>query len=166
MPITLTGRVGNGGAVSYVVTSNPSHGTLSGQAPHFSYTPHANYSGPDSFSFKAKYGVATSAEATVSITVNPMNDNPTAQADAASTGKNSAVSISVIANDSDVDGDNLSITSVTQGANGTVSITGGAKMVNYKPRNGFTGTDTFTYTVSDGKGGSATAVVTVTVLRK
>lgn len=166
MPITLTGRVGNGGTVSYVLTSSPSHGTLSGDAPNFSYTPNANYSGPDSFTFRAKYGTATSAEATVSITVNPMNDNPTAQADAASTSKNNAVNISVVANDGDVDGDNLLITSVTQAANGTVVITGGAKMVNYRPRNGFTGTDTFTYTVSDGNGGTATAVVTVTVLRK
>lgn len=165
-PITLTGRVGNGGAVSYVITSNPAHGTLSGVAPNLFYTPDPNYSGPDGFSFKTKYGAATSAEAMVSISVSPMNDNPTALADSASTVKNAAVSISVLANDSDADGDNLTVTSVSQTPNGTVTITGGGKSVSYKSKPNFNGTDTFTYTVSDGHGGIASATVTVTVSKK
>lgn len=165
-PITLTGRVGNGGTVSYVITSNPAHGTLSGVAPNLTYTPNPNYGGPDNFSFKAKYGVATSAVATVSISVSPLNDNPTALADSASTVKNAVVNISVLANDSDVDGDDLTVTSVTQTPNGTVTITGGGKSVNYKSKPNFNGIDTFTYTVSDGHGGSATAVVTVTVSKR
>ena len=164
--ITLTGRVGNGGTVSFVITSSPSHGTLSGVAPHFSYSPNANYNGPDSFSFKAMYGAASSAEASVSINVNPLNDNPIARADAASTFKNSAVNISVLANDLDVDGDNLTVQSVTQASNGNVTITGGGKLVNYKPKPNFVGTDNFTYTLSDGHGGTATAVVSVSVVRK
>jgi hypothetical protein len=166
IPITLTGRVGNGGAVSYVITSNPTHGTLSGSGSNFTYTPNSNYNGADSFKFKSTYGAALSAEATVAITINPLNDNPTAQPDTAATFKNVTVSISVLANDIDVDGDNLTVVSVTQGANGTVNITGGGKMLSYKPRNGFTGTDSFSYTVSDGKGGTATATVTVNVARK
>ena len=164
--IVLTGRVGNGGAVLYVITTNPSHGTLSGDAPNLTYTPAPNYSGPDSFSFKAKYGAATSAEATVSVSVSPMNDSPSATADAVTTLKNSAVSISVLANDTDVDGDQLVVSAVTQPANGSATITGGGKSVNYKPKPNFVGTDTFTYTVNDGKGGVATANVTVTVNRK
>lgn len=165
-PITLTGRVGNGGAVSYVITSNPAHGTLSGVAPNLSYTPEPNYSGPDSFSFKAKYGAATSSEATVSINVSPLNDNPNALADSASTVKNAVVSIPVLANDSDVEGDELTVTSVSQTPNGTVTITGGGKSVNYKSKPNFNGIDTFTYTISDGHGGSATALVTVTVNKR
>ena len=166
LPITLTGRVGNGGTVSYVVTSNPAHGSLSGSGGNLSYTPAANYSGADSFKFRATYGAAVSAEATVSLTINPLNDNPNAQPDAVSTGKNMTVSISPLNNDTDVDGDNLTIVAVTQGANGTVNITGSGKTLSYKPRNGFSGTDTFNYTVSDGKGGTATAMVTVNVLKK
>jgi hypothetical protein len=76
------------------------------------------------------------------------------------------VSISVLTNDTDVDGDNLTIVAVTQGANGTVNIAGSGKTLSYKPRNGFSGNDTFRYTVSDGNGGSATATVTVNVLKK
>jgi hypothetical protein len=69
----------------------------------------------------------------------------------------------VLSNDSDVDGDALTITSVTQPANGTVSIATGGKSVNYKPRQSYRGNDVFYYTVSDGRGGTATAPVTVTV---
>jgi hypothetical protein len=165
-PITLSGSVGNGGAISYVITSNPSHGTLSGVGPNLTYNPAANYSGPDSFSFKAFYGVASSAPAAVSIIVYPLNDAPNAQPDAATTLKNTAVNIAVLANDVDVDGDVLSLTAVTQGANGTVTITGGGTGVNYRPRASFTGTDTFTYTVRDGNGGTATTTVTVAVIKR
>jgi len=166
LPITLTGRVGNGGTVSYVITANPTHGTLSGSGGNLTYTPNSNYSGPDTFKFRATYGAAFSAEATISLTINPLNDNPNAQPDIVSTGKNMSVSISVLSNDSDVDGDNLTVVAVTQAANGSVNITGSGKTLTYKPRNGFSGTDTFNYTVSDGKGGTATATVTVNVLKK
>ena len=109
---------------------------------------------------------ASSAPATVSIIVYPLNDAPNAQPDAATTFKNTAVNIAVLANDADVDGDVLSLTAVTQGANGTVTFTGGGTGVNYRPKASFTGTDTFTYTVSDGNGGTATTTVTITVIRR
>ena len=168
VPITLTGSVGNGGTITYVITSGPSHGTLSGTAPNLTYTPATGYDGPDSFSFKTVYGPASSNEATVSITVNPgaQNQNPIAQPDSAVTRRNTAVSIPVLVNDGDPDGDTLIISAVTQGANGTITITNGGTRVSYAPRNGFTGVDTFTYTVNDGNGGIATATVTVTVNKK
>ena len=59
-------------ALTYTVTTNPAHGTLSGTAPNLTYTPAANYTGPDSFAFTARNGVNTSATATVSLTVNPV----------------------------------------------------------------------------------------------
>jgi large repetitive protein len=120
------------------------------------------------------YGVAMSAEATVSITVTPANDAPNAQPDSATTTKNAAVNIAVLANDVDavlandvdIDGDQLTVLSVTSPANGTVSITGNVSGINYKPRSGFSGIDSFTYTVTDGRGGTSTATVTVDVKRK
>jgi hypothetical protein len=167
VPITLTGSVGNGGGISYVITSNPSHGTLSGVAPNLIYTPDTNYFGPDSFTFKTVYGAASSSEATVSLTINASGGPPIARADTATTTRNTTVSVPVLANDSDPDGDPLTITAVTQGANGgTVTITNGGTRVSFRPRSGFTGTDSFTYTVSDGDGGTATATVTVTVTKK
>ena len=65
--VTLAGT----NATTYSVTANPTHGTLSGAAPSLTYTPAANYSGPDSFQFTTTNGAGTSAPATVSITVVP-----------------------------------------------------------------------------------------------
>ncbi|HEU4479316.1 MAG TPA: cadherin-like domain-containing protein [Pyrinomonadaceae bacterium] len=166
LSFTLNASVGNGGALSHVVTSGPAHGTLSGNGLNLTYTPHANYNGPDSFTYKATYGAASSAEATVSITVTSVNAAPTAQPDSATTPKNAAINIAVLANDEDLDGDQLSLTAITSPANGTASITSNGTQVNYRPRNGFTGIDSFTYTVSDGHGGVSMATVTVNVTRK
>ena len=73
-----------------------------------------------------------------------------------------ARTIAVLGNDSDLDGDTLSVASVTQGANGTVAINGD-NTVTYTPNANFNGSDSFTYTVADGNGGTDTATVTVTV---
>ncbi len=89
------------------------------------------------------------------------NHPPTAGDDAASTGENVAADIDVLANDSDPDGDALHVNSATDPAHGTTVNHG--THVTYTPDVGFTGTDTFDYTAGDGKGGTDTATVTVTV---
>ena len=90
------------------------------------------------------------------------NRAPVALNDAIRINRNAgATLIPVLVNDSDVDGDTLTVTSVTAPTNGTASNSGNG--VVYTPRAGFFGTDTFSYTISDGKGGSASATVTVTV---
>jgi Ca2+-binding RTX toxin-like protein len=99
---------------------------------------------------------------TVSVTVTSVNHAPVAIADLANTFQYTPVVIPVLANDSDVDADVLSIQSFTQPAHGTVSDDGNGTLT-YTPAAGFTGGDTFDYTVADGKGGAATATVTVTV---
>ncbi len=91
----------------------------------------------------------------------PRNTAPTALDDVASTPRGQAVSIDVLANDSDPDGDALSITTLGQPANGSVSLVAGK--VNYTPAAGFSGADSFNYTISDGQGHSASANVQVTV---
>ena len=99
--------------------------------------------------------------ATVTVTITPVNDAPVAAADTATTKEDMAVTIPVLANDTDVDGNTLTVASVNQGANGAVAPAGTA--VTYTPKANFHGTDTFTYTVSDGKGGTARGTVTITV---
>jgi outer membrane protein OmpA-like peptidoglycan-associated protein len=90
------------------------------------------------------------------------NRAPVAVNDTASVRRNAgATLIPVLANDSDPDADTLTVTSLTTPANGSVTNSGNGVL--YTPRTGFVGTDTFSYTVSDGKGGTATATVTVTV---
>jgi Bacterial Ig domain/Domain of unknown function DUF11 len=99
----------------------------------------------------------------VNITDNDAGTTPTAVNDAATTAPGVPVIVSVLANDTDPNGDPLTVSAVTQPANGTVQITGGGQNVTYTPPSGFSGAATFTYTVSDGNSGSATANVTVTV---
>jgi VCBS repeat-containing protein len=75
--ITLAANDVESSSLTYTVVSSPAHGTLSGTAPNLTYTPNANYSGPDSFTFKANDGTLDSNVATVNITVNAVNDAPT-----------------------------------------------------------------------------------------
>jgi len=95
----------------------------------------------------------------------PPNNPPIAIDDSATTVRSAPVTIGVLANDTDPDGDALTLTSVTQGANGTVTMNPDGT-VRYVPNGGFIGTDTFTYSVSDGRGGSATATVQVRVVNR
>jgi len=89
------------------------------------------------------------------------NTPPVAADDAASTDEDTAVTIDVLANDTDADGDALAVSAVTQGANGAVTSSG--TDVTYVPNEHFNGEDSFTYTAEDGNGGQSTATVTVTV---
>jgi len=90
------------------------------------------------------------------------NQPPVASDDTATTPQDTPVTIDVLANDTDPDNDPLTVTSVTQGADGTV-VNNGDGTVTYTPNTGFTGADAFTYEISDGNGGTDTATVTVTV---
>ena len=76
MAITLTGSDVDGDPLTFSVATNPAHGTLSGTAPNLTYTPTAGYIGPDSFTFRASDGQATSAPAAVDISVTHVNHAP------------------------------------------------------------------------------------------
>ena len=101
----------------------------------------------------------------MAINVNAaVNRAPDAVNDAATAATGQDITILVLANDIDPDGNALTITSATQPTNGAVSILGGTTVgIAYRSNSGFTGTDSFTYTISDGNGGTDTATVTVTV---
>ena len=105
--ITLTGSDVDGDTLTFSVVTAPAHGTLSGTAPNLTYTPAANYNGPDSFTFKVNDGPADSAAATVSITVTPVNDAPVATAQSVTTQQDAAVAITLTG--TDVDGDSADL---------------------------------------------------------
>ncbi len=133
----------------------------------YTYTPPAGFSGSDSFGYMISDGRGGQAQGLVSITVEqytPGNTAPVAKDDSVQTEVDSAVTIDVLANDSDADGDALSIVSAdTQSVNGgTVDNLGDGRFT-YVPAAGFSGEDSFQYTVSDGNGGEGTATVTITV---
>jgi hypothetical protein len=160
--ITLAASDVDGDTLSFSIVTSPAHGALSGTGANLTYTPAANYNGSDSFTFKTNDGTADSNTATVSITINPVNDSPSAADDSATVNEDSgANTFDVLANDTDLDGDALAVSSVTQGAHGSVAIVAGG--VSYTPAHDFNGTDSFTYTTSDSHGGSATAAVHVTI---
>ena len=127
------------------------------------YTPPAGgglcSGGQDSFSYTIADPSGLQSTATVSVTFT--NVAPQAQDDAVTTAFGTAVVVDVLANDSDADGDALSVASVTQPSNGSVTV-GADGRVSYVPATGFSGVDTFTYTVTDGAA-TATAMVRVTV---
>ncbi|MBX2998860.1 MAG: tandem-95 repeat protein [Caldilineaceae bacterium] len=160
--ITLTASDMDGDALSFSVVTAPLYGTLSGEAPDLLYTPTADFHGTDSFTFVANDGEVDSNLATVTITVHPVNDAPMATDDEAITDEDTPVEIDVLANDSDVDGDDLTIIAVGMPGHGAAVVSGPSSVV-YTPTLDFHGTDVFTYTVSDGEL-EATATVTVIVL--
>jgi hypothetical protein len=104
-------------------------------------------------------GLLDSTPATVTIVANPP---PVARDDLASTLKGEAVVIQVLANDSNINGNPLTVTAMKQAGNGTVVINADST-VKYTPNADFIGSDSFTYTISNGQGGTATATVTVNV---
>jgi hypothetical protein len=160
--IKLLGSEKEGVAATYAVLTQPSHGTLSGVIPNLTYTPATNYNGPDSFTFRINQNGIDSNIGTISIDVRAANDRPIAVSDQASTQKGTPVAINVLSNDSDIDKQPLTISAVTHPANGTIATYNGT--ITYTPNQTFSGQDSFTYTVSDGQGGTATASVVVTVI--
>ena len=126
------------------------------------YAPSANFFGPDNFEYVVYNGVL-SDNASVAVTVTPVNDPPVAMDDAVFTSQNSAVTIFILANDFDVDGDTLTISGTTQGSHGSVAIADGDTTITYTPNQGYNGFDSFTYQVSDDAGGLDAATVQVTV---
>ena len=152
--------------VSAVMQGTNGSVAITGGGTGVSYTPNANYFGADSFTYTISDGNGGSDTATVNVTVTNVNDDPTANDDAATVAEDSgANTINVLANDSSAPdtGETLTITAKTNGANGTVSITGGGTTVSYTPNADFFGADSFTYTISDGNGGNDMATVNVTV---
>ncbi len=141
--------------------SDPANGTATIVGGQILYTPDPDFNGTDTITYTVTDPDGLTDTATVTVTVNPVNDAPVAADDTATTDEDTAITIDVLGNDTDVDGDTLTITNVSDPANGTAEIVGG-KVV-YTPNQDFNGTDTLTYTVSDGNGGTDTATVTVNV---
>jgi len=151
----------DGDTLMVSAVSGAASGTVTNNGINVAYTPNLNFNGADSFTYTVSDGNGGTATATVTITVTPVNDPPVALNDAATTAEDTAVTVDVLVNDSDVDGDVLMVSAVSGAANGAVTNNG--INVAYTPNTNFNGPDAFTYTVSDGNGGTATAIVTITV---
>ncbi len=143
--------------------STPAHGTTTLNADGtVTYTPDANYFGSDSFTYQATDGSLT-ASATVNITVNAVNDPPTAASDSGSVAEGGATDIDVLANDTDIDSMSLSVASIeVQPVHATASINANGT-IHIVSNDNYNGTDYLVYTVSDGNGGTDSTWVTFTI---
>ena len=129
------------------------------------YTPAAGYSGPDTFTYTVSDGRGGTASASVAVEVTFVDEGntpPQASDDAATTSEDTAVTVEVLANDTDPDGDPLSASSVGSPQHGAATADPSGT-ITYTPDPNVSGPDGFTYTVSDGRGGTASATVAVEV---
>ncbi|MEL7037414.1 MAG: DUF4347 domain-containing protein, partial [Cyanobacteria bacterium J06592_8] len=150
------------------LATNPSNGTAvvnNNNTPNdptddkIEYTPNANYNGSDSFTYTITDQDGETSTATVNVRVNAP---PDAVNDSETTNEDTSVTTTVLTNDTDLDGDTLTVTGATNGTNGTTTVNADGT-ITYTPNSDFHGTDTYTYTISDGNGGTDTATVTVTI---
>jgi VCBS repeat-containing protein len=150
-----------------VPVSNPRHGSLNLNTDgSFTYTPQPNFTGSDSFTYKANDGTADSNIATVTITVDPIpNQAPVATNDSYSTDPDIILTVpapGLLDNDADADNDSLTAVLVSWPSNGTLNLNPDGSFT-YTPHAGFTGSDSFTYKANDGNDDSNVATVHITV---
>ena len=148
------------------VVSQPAHGTLTLNASGgYTYAPTANYSGTDSFTYRANSVSTPSNTATVSLTINPVNDSPVAGGDSGTTNEDTTLVVAapgVLTNDTDVDSGSLTASVVVGPAHGLLTLNANGSY-SYMPTANFSGGDSFTYRAGDGSAFSNTATVTLTV---
>jgi VCBS repeat-containing protein len=155
----------DGDALDALLVSGPSHGILVLNVDGmFTYQPAADFTGTDSFAYKVNDGQADSNVATITITVNPLNQPPVAQDDGYSVDQDNVLAdpVGVLHNDTDPNGDPLTAVLVDGPANGDLALNPDGTFT-YAPNAGWSGTDTFTYKANDGQADSNVATVTLTV---
>jgi hypothetical protein len=162
----------NSGAVltiqSVGTTSNGGTVSITSDNQRLTYSPAANFNGQETFTYTVRDQTGVTSTGTVTVQVNPVNDSPVAVNDTVTTVRagDTDVFVNVLANDnSGPDAtETLVVTQVgTPSQGGTVRVATSGTGVVYTPRVGFTGNETFTYTISDGNGGTATATATMVV---
>jgi VCBS repeat-containing protein len=167
--VSAPGVLGNdsdadGDPLTAVLDTEPGNGTLTLNADgSFTYTPDSNFNGIDSFIYHANDDSADSNTATVTITVDAVNDPPVAGDDSISVDEGGNVMAEVLSNDTDPDSplSYANVTVIDPPSKGSATVYSWG--INYTHDGSETISDTFTYQIDDGAGGSDTAIVTVTI---
>ncbi|MQA27285.1 MAG: tandem-95 repeat protein, partial [Micromonosporaceae bacterium] len=164
VPVSVLGNDTDpdGDTLTVTAVGAPARGTAVTDGTTVTYTPNADMCGSpdDTFDYTISDGHGHTASAAITVKITCANDAPVAADDAASTPEDTVVVVHVLDNDSDVDGDALSVSGVTGPGHGTASTNGST--VTYSPAADYCGPDSFTYTASDGTG-TDTGTVTVAV---
>ena len=154
-----------GDSLSISAVTQPSKGGLVNNGNGtYTYTPNANYNGTDSFTYTISDRAGATSTATVNLTVNAVNDNPDAVSDIVTARQGTPKTIlaaELLANDTDVEGNTLSLTNVSNAQNGTVALDNNGNVI--FTANANASTASFEYTLSDGNGGTDSAIVTLLV---
>ncbi|MFL2687102.1 MAG: tandem-95 repeat protein, partial [Alphaproteobacteria bacterium] len=150
----------DGGSLSVTGAGGAVNGSVNFSDGTVTYTPNANFSGADSFTYTISDGQGGTATATVALEVTAVNDAPVGQDSSAGGDEDAAIEGVVSA--TDVDGDTLNYSVGSGPSNGSVTVNKNGSYV-YTPNSNYHGADTFTYIATDGKGGTATGIVTLTV---
>ena len=157
----------DGDALTAAIATNPANGVLDlNEDGTFTYTPAADFSGIDSFSYTSFDGIDNSSAVTVTIVVGDTADPPDAEDDSLTVTLETEQRLSVLQNDSDVDSSSFVIDSVSNSAVGaTIAVSDDGSTILYTPPvdGTFTGDDTFTYTIRDSDGLTDSATVTTTL---
>lgn len=155
-----------GDVLTYSLDSSPSGMTIDSQTGVISWTPNSGQVGTDSVTVRVEDQQGGSDTQTFSIDVANINDAPIAVDDNFSTDQDTPINIGaagLLGNDTDIDGDTLNVAQYTDPSNGTVVVNSDGSF-SYMPDSGFTGTDSFTYQISDGSAASNIAIVTFDVI--
>ncbi|UUZ49622.1 Ig-like domain-containing protein [Massilia sp. B-10] len=165
-PATLTGNDvdADGDPLAISSVQDAVNGTVAIVGGNVVFTPNANYNGPASFTYTVADGHGGTSTATVNVNVSAVNDVPVAVADQVGGTEDTPLTIppaTLLGNDTDADGNPLAIGSVQDAVNGTVAIVGGN--VVFTPDANYHGPASFSYTVTDGQGGSATTTVNLDI---
>ncbi|MDP3131069.1 MAG: tandem-95 repeat protein [Bacillota bacterium] len=159
----LTNDVGEEAAnITILSFTQPAHGYVIKYASGLRYTPYSNYFGDDSFTYTIQNPAEETSTATVNVTVTAVNDAPYAYNDFVAIVQDAAITIDVLSNDTDQDGDDLTIVSYLNPDHGTIVITED-NMIRYTPDAGYIGEDTFSYDIEDPDGETSRGTVTVTI---
>jgi hypothetical protein len=169
IPVTANDSDPDGDPIRVLaITTPPSFGTaVILDAGTVRYTPNAYTAGTDTFVYQIYDGHRHTASALVTVSV--LDRPPVAVPDFATTNSSTAININVVANDTDPEQDPISLSNtpvLTQPASGAVVTYVDSYTLNYKPKFGFVGTDTFTYQIQDLRGSKASGTVTVTVVNR
>ena len=153
--------------LTVILDQNAAHGTLHlNKNGSFSYTPNINFNGLDSFTYHVNDGHSNSNIVTVTLTVDAINDKPVAVPDLYSIPEDTVLQVvfahGLLQNDSDIDGDILTVTPVSQPANGTLHLNNDGSFT-YMPDSDFNGVDSFEYKASDGMLDSDPVTVSINV---
>lgn len=153
----------DGDVLTITQVGAPLHGSAALAGRVINYTPTAGYSGSDHFTYTISDGHGHSASASVTVSIAPVpNRAPIARNDVATTPYGKPVTIAVLANDSDPDGDPITLAAVGSPAHGSATRNQDSS-VTYAPIPTFSGTDQFTYTIADDHGHTASATVVINV---